>query len=63
MQEILNLNMEPKLPDRVKHLMGLYVKDRSDLFIDDLSPAELRMIANHQEWYIKNVEYSRNKDK
>lgn len=48
---------EPKLPIRVKHCLGLYTRDKSDLFIDDLTSVELRMIANHREW----IEKTRNK--
>lgn len=42
---------EPLLPNRVKHIQGLYTRDKSDLFIDDLTSYELRKIANHKEWY------------
>jgi len=46
--------MEPVLPKKVNHCLGLYTKQNSDLFIDDLSPEELRQIANHMEWYEKD---------
>ena len=47
------MKWSPVLPHRVKHCMGLYTKINSDLFIDDLSPNELRDIADHMEWYNK----------
>ena len=50
---VKNPKWSPSLPIRVKHCMGLYTKINSDLFIDDLSPTELRQIADHMEWYDK----------
>ena len=47
-------NKEPKLPDRVVHGLGIYFRDNSDLFIDDLTPEELRQIADHLEWTREN---------
>ena len=49
-----NLGIEPILPEKMQHLMGLYIKDNSDLFIDDLTPQDLRTIATHREWYLLN---------
>jgi hypothetical protein len=48
------MNKEPKLPNKVKECLGLYTKEKSDLFIDDLTPDELRMIADHLEWKENN---------
>ena len=50
---------EPKLPSKVICGFGLYTKENSDLFIDrDMSPDDLKMIANHIKWYRKknNIE-------
>jgi hypothetical protein len=52
------MNNEPKLPNRVKHIQGLYTKENSDLFIDDLTSDELRQIANHKEW-VENYLYNK----
>lgn len=48
---------EPALPDGVRHVGSLYIKDRSDLFIDCLTPHELRQIADHMEWDEKGRPY------
>lgn len=38
------------LPDGVNHIAGMYTKEKSDLFIDaDITPDDLRRIANHME--------------
>lgn len=50
-QEMKEAIKEPPLPEGVDGTGGIYTKDNSDLFIErDMSPEDLRMIADHIEW-------------
>lgn len=58
--------LDKKLPNGIKHCCGLYTKEHSDLFIEHISPSDLRTIADHMEKVMEiqsKTEISSNADK